>query len=110
MSHVSQPTITVYSPEKPNRAAVIVFPGGGYRIRVTRDTPPTFLLHAENDNVDGPSHSLVYYDTLKNSGVPVEMHLYAEGRHAFGLRPTKFPITRWPSLVETWLQTIAMVP
>ena len=79
-------------------------------LHVTRDTPPTFLLHAENDNVDGPSHSLAYYDTLKNAGVPAELHLYAEGKHAFGLRPTKLPITRWPALVETWLQTIGMLP
>jgi acetyl esterase/lipase len=56
------------------------------------------------------SDSLVYYLALKNAGVPVEMHLYAEGKHAFGLRRTKFPITRWTDLVETWLRTIGMIP
>ena len=79
-------------------------------LTITPTTPPTFLVHAENDNVDGVSNSLAYYDALKNAGVPVEMHLFAEGRHAFGLRPTKFPITAWPRLVETWLRTIGMVP
>jgi acetyl esterase/lipase len=79
-------------------------------LHVTRDTPPTFLLHAENDNVDGPSNSLIYYEALKNAGVPTELHMYAEGRHAFGLRRTKFPITAWPRLVETWLQTTGMIP
>jgi acetyl esterase/lipase len=78
-------------------------------IRVTRNTPPTFLLHAENDNVDGVSNSLVYYTALKNAGVPTELHLYADGGHAFGLRRTMFPITAWPGLVETWLQTIGMI-
>jgi acetyl esterase/lipase len=78
-------------------------------IHVTRETPPTFLLQAENDDVDGVNQSLVYYIALKNAGVPVEMHLYAEGGHAFGLRPTKFPITKWPHLVETWLETIGMI-
>jgi dipeptidyl aminopeptidase/acylaminoacyl peptidase len=78
-------------------------------IHVTRQTPPTFLLQAENDYVDGVNQSLVYYIALKNAEVPVEMHLYAQGGHAFGLRPTKFPITRWPELVETWLRTIGMV-
>jgi acetyl esterase/lipase len=78
-------------------------------IPVTRRTPPTFLLQAENDPVDNVNNSLVYYIALKNAGVPVEMHLYAEGKHAFGLRPTRFPITRWPQLVETWLRTIGMV-
>ncbi|HEY7303621.1 MAG TPA: alpha/beta hydrolase [Bryobacteraceae bacterium] len=79
-------------------------------VRVTRQTPPTFLLQAENDPVDSVNNSLVYYIALKNAGVPVEMHLYAEGKHAFGLRPTRFPITRWPGLVEIWLRTIRMIP
>ena len=78
-------------------------------VPVTRRTPPTFLVQAENDPVDNVNNSLVYYIALKNAGVPVEMHLYAEGKHAFGLRPTKFPITGWPHLVETWLRTIGMI-
>ena len=77
-------------------------------VPVTRETPPTFLLQAEDDPVDNINHSLVYYIALKNAGVPVEMHLFPQGGHAFGLRPTKFPITRWPQLVETWLGTIGM--
>ncbi|MDQ6758251.1 MAG: alpha/beta hydrolase [Acidobacteriota bacterium] len=79
-------------------------------IAVSRHTPPTFLLQAENDPVDNVNNSLVYYIALKNAGVPVEMHLYAEGKHAFGLRRTKFAITGWPDLVETWLRTIGMIP
>jgi acetyl esterase/lipase len=67
------------------------------------------LLQAEDDNVDGVKQSLVYYIALKNAGVPVEMHLYAQGGHAFGLRRTKFPITEWPGLVEKWLATIGMI-
>jgi len=78
-------------------------------VPVTRRTPPTFLLQAEDDHVDNVNQSLVYYIALKNAGVPVEMHLYAQGGHAFGLRRTKFPITRWPELVETWLGTIGMI-
>ena len=79
-------------------------------VPVTRQTPPTFLLQDEDDPVDNINHSLVYYIALKKAGVPVEMHLYAQGGHAFGLRRTKFPVTGWPQLVETWLGTIGMVP
>jgi acetyl esterase/lipase len=79
-------------------------------IPVTGKTPPTFLLQAENDNVDGVKQSLVYYIALKKAGVPVEMHLYAQGGHAFGLRRTELPITAWPELVETWLATIGIIP
>jgi len=39
----------------------------------------------------------------------VEMHLYAEGGHGIGLRRSKFPVTAWPELVETWLGTIGMI-
>jgi len=78
-------------------------------IRVRADTPPTFLLHAEDDNVDDVKHSLTYYVELKKMGVPTEMHLYAKGGHAFGLLPTKLPIGGWPALVEQWLHTIGVL-
>ncbi|HKW88982.1 MAG TPA: hypothetical protein VJN21_09515 [Candidatus Acidoferrales bacterium] len=58
--------------------------------------------------MDGVNQSIAYYIALKDAGVPAELHLYAHGGHAFGLRPTKLPITKWPQLVETWLRTIGM--
>jgi acetyl esterase/lipase len=79
-------------------------------ITVTPRTSPTFLLQAEDDHVDNVNQALVYYIALKNAGVPTEMHLYAQGGHAFGLRRTTFPITDWPRLVETWLGTIGIIP
>lgn len=77
-------------------------------IIVTSNTPPTFLLQAQNDPVDDVRNSMAYALALRNAKVPVELHLYAEGGHGFGLRPTKFPITEWPALVEKWLKTIGM--
>ncbi len=76
---------------------------------ITRHTPPTFLLQNEDDHVDRVEDSLSYYTALKKAGVPVEMHLYAQGGHGFGLRPTKLPASKWPELVETWLRTIGMI-
>ena len=78
-------------------------------LQVTSRTPPTFLLHAQDDPVDPVDNSLVYYSALRKAGVPAEMHVYLKGGHAFGLRPTESPITRWPQLVETWLGTIGMI-
>jgi acetyl esterase/lipase len=97
--------------------AVAVYPGHlatdgdalNPNVPVTHETPPTFLVQAEDDHVDGVHQSLAYYTALEKAGVPVEMHLYAQGGHAFGLRTTPLPITHWPSLVETWLHTIGMV-
>lgn len=79
-------------------------------IRVTKRTPPTFLVQAEDDPVDPVANSLAYHAALRKAGVIVEMHLYASGGHAFGLRRTSFPITGWPRLVESWLGTIGIIP
>ena len=97
--------------------AIALYPGhlvtrkGGLNpnVPVSRDTPPTFLLQAENDDVDDVEESLVYYAALKKAGVPVEMHLYAQGGHAFGLRRPNLAIGAWPHLVETWLRTIGVI-
>lgn len=78
-------------------------------VPVTGKTPPTFLLQAEDDRVDDVKHSLVYYLALKNAGVPVEMHLFAQGGHAFGLRKPEMPTGKWPELMQTWLETIGML-
>ena len=97
--------------------AVAIYPGhlvtdaGKFNsnVPVSRETPPTFLLQAEDDYEDGVNQSLGYYAALEKAHVPVEMHLYAHGGHAFGLRPTELPITQWPRLVDTWLRTIGMI-
>ena len=98
--------------------AIACYPGHLYNddylklnpnVPVTTNTPPTFLLQAEDDHVDGVGQALTYYIALKNAGVSVEMHLYAEGGHGFGLRPSKHPISEWPGLVEKWLVTIGMI-
>jgi acetyl esterase/lipase len=78
-------------------------------VPVSNKSPPTFLVQAEDDLVDGVNQSLVYYAALAKAHVPVEMHLYAQGGHAFGLRKTRAPITEWPLLAEAWLRTIGMV-
>ena len=79
-------------------------------VPVTRDTPPTFLVQAEDDYEDGVNQSLVYYMALAKAHVPAEMHLYARGGHAFGLRPTSEPITSWPALADAWLHLIGVLP
>lgn len=78
-------------------------------IRVTGNTPPTMLVQAEDDPVDPVENSLVYYAALQKAHVPAEMHIFAKGGHAFGLRRTETPITRWPDLVEPWLRSIGVL-
>lgn len=78
-------------------------------VPVTKAVPPTFLVHAEDDNMYDARNSVVYYAALKKAGVPTEMHLYPHGGHSFGLRRTDEPITHWPEVAETWLKKIGML-
>lgn len=75
----------------------------------TANTPPTFIVQAEDDPVH-VENAVVYFMQLKKAGVPAELHVYAQGGHGYGLRRTALPITGWPALVETWLHTIQVVP
>lgn len=95
--------------------AIIIYPGylalpnesfaANPDIPVTSQTPPSFILQAEDDPVH-VENALVYFSALKNAKVPAELHIYAQGGHGYGLRPTALPITDWPRRVETWLNTI----
>jgi acetyl esterase/lipase len=72
-------------------------------LHITAQTPPSFLIQAEDDFAH-VENSLLYYRALKDANVPAEMHLYAKGGHGYGLRPTSLPITHWQELAAKWLQ------
>lgn len=78
-------------------------------IKVTKQTPPTFLLQNWDDPVDDICNSTLYARALSKAGVPAEVHLFARGGHAFGLRHPNDPAGAWPSLVERWLKDIGML-
>lgn len=99
--------------------AVVVYPGylalaeqgmaPNPEIHPTADTPPTFLVQAEDDPVH-VENATNYFLALKSAKVPAELHVYAQGGHGYGLRRTELPVTDWPQLVETWLNTIKVLP
>ena len=99
--------------------AVIIYPGylalaeqnfaPNPEIHVTPQTPPSFIVQAEDDPVH-VENSTVYFLELKNAHVPAELHIYAEGGHGYGLRQTELPVTTWPETMLTWLHTIKMLP
>jgi acetyl esterase/lipase len=74
-------------------------------LKVSGQTPPSFLIQAEDDGV-GVENTLVYYAALRTAKVPAEAHLYATGGHGYGLRSTTKPITGWPKLAEPWLRSV----
>ena len=99
--------------------SVVVYPGylalseqdyaANPDIQPTANTPPTFIVQAEDDPVH-VENAVVYFLQLKNAKAPAELHVYAQGGHGYGLRPTELPVTGWPRLVEAWLQTIKILP
>jgi acetyl esterase/lipase len=98
--------------------AVIVYPGylaladknfaPNPDIQVTNQTPPSFIVQAEDDPVH-VENAVVYFLALKNAKVPAELHIYAGGGHGYGLRRTTLPVTAWPLSVETWLRTLKIL-
>jgi acetyl esterase/lipase len=78
-------------------------------IHPTANTPPTFVVQAEDDPVH-VENALVYYQQLKNAKVPAELHIYAQGGHGYGLRQTGKPVAVWPQEAERWLRTIQILP
>lgn len=98
--------------------AVIVYPGylaladrdfaPNPDIPVTSETPPSFIVQAEDDPVH-VENAVVYFGALKKAKVPAELHIYANGGHGYGLRRTALPVTTWPQSVEVWLRTLHML-
>jgi dipeptidyl aminopeptidase/acylaminoacyl peptidase len=56
--------------------------------QITPQTPPTFLVHASDDDVVNPENSIHFYQGLLKNKVPAELHLYEHGGHGFGLHNT----------------------
>jgi len=72
------------------------------QLQVTDQTPPTFLMHAEDDKTVPVINSINFYEALMRHHVPAEMHLYPRGGHGFGLwnNTTK---DQWPDRLQNWL-------
>jgi len=71
---------------------------------VSSQTPPTFIVQAEDDPIPVEG-ALVYYRALKNAKVPAELHLYPAGGHGYGLRSEVVPLNTWPLRAEEWLRS-----
>jgi len=93
-------TVLIYPAYLTNKAGDALAP----EIRVTKDTPPTFLVHAEDDTGVPAEGSILTYLALKKEKVPAEMHIYTAGGHGFGLRPSDKPCSKWPERCAEWMK------
>ncbi|HNX48600.1 MAG TPA: alpha/beta hydrolase [Thermoanaerobaculaceae bacterium] len=73
--------------------------------QVTKDTPPTFLVHTAEDSSVPLENSLLFFQALRRAGVPAEMHLYERGPHGFGTNPGLGPTSEWPTRLEEWMRS-----
>ncbi len=72
--------------------------------QVTKDTPPTFLVHTSADSGVRPENSVLFYLALKKHGVPAELHIYEKGRHGLGLGDKGTPFATWPDRCVAWMK------
>ncbi len=70
-------------------------------LQVTKDTPPTLILHAADDRLVDVDNSIVFFEALRHAGVPVEARLFQKGQHGFFLMPRD----RWQGAIMEWITT-----
>lgn len=77
---------------------------------VTSDTPPCFMVHANNDPVVNPLNSIMYYQALKKHGVNASLHIFPSGGHGIALRNNPGSTQSWTLLCEEWLTEMGFLP
>ena len=95
--------------------AVLIYPGGFEEkgqpklrdeVKVTKESPPMFFVHAYDDGVT-VLNTLLLATELKKVGVSAEVHVYATGGHGYGLRHVEGqPVTDWPKPCEAWMKSM----
>lgn len=71
-------------------------------LQVTRETPPTFLVHASDDGAVKPDNSILFYQALIKENVSAELHIYQKGGHGFGMNNSTTS-DLWMDRCKNWL-------
>ncbi len=71
--------------------------------QVSDSTPPSFLVHAKDDDVVPVANSVDFAAALKAHHVSREVYLYAKGGHGFGL-VNKTSQVKWIDLCLAWMK------
>lgn len=72
--------------------------------QVSSQTPPTFLVLSDDDNVVPPQNSIEFYMALKKYKIPAEIHIFRDGGHGFGMNKKNLPVDQWPNLFAQWMK------
>jgi len=73
-------------------------------LRVTPETPPTFIFHTNADTAVPAENSIRFYLALRKAKVPAEMHIFENGPHGVGLSLDDPALSLWPTLLTNWLR------
>lgn len=87
--------------ENPTAAQRSYFSSQNY---VNGQTPPAFLVHANNDASVPVKNSILYNEALTKFKVPAEMHIYPAGGHGFGLQ-NKTTKDDWFERLKNWMES-----
>ena len=78
--------------------------------RVSEQTPPAFMVHANNDRSVSPLNSILYYTALKENNIEKSaLHIFPEGGHSIALRNNPGSTQMWSALAEAWLYEIGVL-
>jgi acetyl esterase/lipase len=72
--------------------------------QVTAATPPTLLIHTQEDQTVPVENSILFYQALTRARVPAEMYLFEHGSHGMGMRAGLGTASDWPKRAEEWLK------
>jgi len=73
---------------------------------VTEAAPPTFLLHAMDDDAVPVENTMLFFEALRKHNVPATMHVYPTGGHGFSLALHDDKLKNWTNLLFNWLETL----
>ena len=73
-------------------------------LQVTTDTPPTFLVHAQDDKGVPLQNSLLYFQALHANGVNAALHIYPTGGHGFAFGIGKGAVSGWREVLLAWMK------
>lgn len=79
-------------------------------LNVTAANPPTFITLANDDPAVSPENGLSYFMALRAAKVPVELHIFKDGNHGFGIRDARqMPVSAWPRFAADWMKAIGVL-
>lgn len=95
----------------------LIGPGNDWRLvekysnelHVSPETPPAFIVLADDDTAVPPRNAIEFYTALKNYHIPAEIHIFRNGGHGFGMMKKNLPVDQWPDLFADWMKTMGII-